>query len=81
MNITLNADDELVAKARAYAQAHDTTLNQLIRDYLSRVTGQLEPEAAAVEFADVARHRGGCSDDKTAWSRAALHARPGKQRP
>jgi hypothetical protein len=81
MNITLNADDELVAKARAYAQAHNTTLNQLIRDYLGRMTGQLDPAAAAAQFVDVARRRAGRSDDDQPLDRAALHTRPGMERP
>ena len=32
-NITLSADENLIASARVYAQAHGTTLNDLIRDY------------------------------------------------
>ena len=32
-NITLTADEALLAKARAYAHARKTTLNQLIRNH------------------------------------------------
>jgi hypothetical protein len=81
MNITLNAEDELVAKARAYAQANNTTLNHLIRDYLSRVTGRLDPESAAAEFAQLARNHAGRSDEGFVFDRAALHARPAKDQP
>ena len=52
VNVTLTANEDLVAKARAYAQARNTTLNQLVRDYLQRLTGQLDPQQAAEEFAD-----------------------------
>ena len=34
VNITLSAEEGLVARARAYAQTRNTTVNQLIRDYL-----------------------------------------------
>jgi NRPS condensation-like uncharacterized protein len=43
-NITLSADEKLIASARTYAQAHGTTLNDLIRDYLKVVTGQRDPK-------------------------------------
>lgn len=75
MNLTLNADDELVAKARAYAQARNTTLNQLIRDYLDRLIGQLTPEQAAEEFAELARSRPGRSEEGFIFDRQAVHAR------
>jgi hypothetical protein len=81
MKITFRLDDDLVAKARAYAQSHSTTLNQLIRDYLGRVTGQLDPAAAAAQFVDVARRCAGRSDDGQPVNRAVLHARPGKVQP
>jgi len=75
VNLTLTADENLVARARAYAHAHDTTLNQLIRDYLGRLTGQLDPEQAAAEFAELARTRPGRSEEGWAFNRKAAHAR------
>jgi hypothetical protein len=75
VNITLSADEAVVAKARAYARARDTTLNQLIRDYLERLTGQLEPEQAAAEFAELARSRPGRSEDGFRFDRRQAHAR------
>ena len=44
-NITLSADENLIASARAYAQAHGTTLNDLIRDYL-KVWQSARPEGS-----------------------------------
>lgn len=61
MNITLSADGELVRKARKYAEEHDTSLNQLIRDYLEHLVGELPREAAAEEFEVVARSMSGNS--------------------
>ena len=50
VNIALSAEDDLVAEARAYAQTRNTTLNQLIRDYLGRLTGRIDPQQAAAEI-------------------------------
>jgi hypothetical protein len=75
MNLTLTADAELIAKARQYAQARHTTLNQLVRDYLNRVTGQPDAEEAAAEFAQLARSHAGRSERGFVLDRKALHAR------
>jgi hypothetical protein len=74
-NVTLTADDDLLAKARAYAQVRKTTLNQLIRDYLTRLTGQIAPEQAAEEFAELARSRPGCSEEGFVFNRRDAHLR------
>lgn len=42
-NITLSIPDDLLAKSREYAQRHQTTLNQLVRDMLKRVVLQKNP--------------------------------------
>ena len=75
VNITLSAGEDLIAKARAYAQARDTTVNQLIRDYLGRLTGQIDPQQAAEEFAQLARERGGRSEEGFVFDRRAVHLR------
>ena len=77
MNITLSADGELVRKARRYAQEHDTSLNQLIRDYLETLVGELPREEAAREFETVARSMAGNSRSRggAAWQgREELYA-------
>ena len=79
VNITLSAEDDLVAKARAYAQTRNTTVNQLIRDYLGRLTGQMDPQQAAQEFAELARSRGGCSDEGFVFDRREAHVRPANE--
>lgn len=61
MNITLSADEKLIEKARSYAAAHGTSLNQLIRDYLDRLVGEVNADQAADEFASVAHDRPGDS--------------------
>ena len=75
VNITLSAEDDLIARARAYAQTRNTTVNQLIRDYLGRLTGQMDPQQAADEFEELARNRGGRSDEGFVFDRRAAHAR------
>ncbi len=55
MNLTLSADRRLVEAARKYARDHGTSLNQLIRDYLENLVGNLPRDDAAREFATVAR--------------------------
>jgi hypothetical protein len=75
VNITVSAEDDLVAKARAYAQTRNTTVNQLIRDYLGRLTGQIDPHQAAEEFAELARSRGGRSEDGFVFDRRDVHVR------
>ena len=77
VDVTLTADEDLLGKARAYAQARNTTLDQLDRDYLPRLTGQLDPEGAAEEFAELARSQPGRSDESFAFDRREAHARPG----
>ena len=75
VNITVSAVDDLVAEARAYAQARNTTVNQLIRNYLGRLTGQMAPAKAAEEFAELARNRSGCSDEGFVFDRREAHVR------
>lgn len=76
VNVTLSADEELLARAQAYAQARNTTLNELLRDYLRRLTEQMGPEQAADEFATIARNRSGRSPDDFVFNRHAAHGRP-----
>lgn len=75
VNITLSADEDLIAKARAYAQTRSTTINQLIRDYLGRLPGQLDPQQAAEEFAKLAHEHGGRSDEGFVFDRREVHVR------
>jgi hypothetical protein len=74
-NLTLSADEDLIAKARAYAQAHGTTLNQMIRDYLARVAGQPDAGEAAEEFAALARSAAGRSPEGWRFDRDEVHRR------
>ena len=73
MNVTLSVDDELVRRAREYARAHKTSLNQMIRDYLRLTVGELTRHAAAQEFETVARTMAGNSEGIASSSRDAIY--------
>ena len=50
-------------------------LNQLVRDYLLRVTGSHEAKKSANEFARLATSMPGRSDEKTKFSRNSIYDR------
>jgi len=75
MNLTLRIDEQLLQKARAYARARNTTLNQMIRDFLEQITSRTDPHEAADEFARVAREHAGRSEDGLRFDRDAIHSR------
>jgi predicted HicB family RNase H-like nuclease len=43
MNVTLSIDEKLLARARELAHERGTSVNQLVRDYLERLTGTSRP--------------------------------------
>ena len=75
MNITLSADEKLIARARAYARAHNMSLNQVIRDFMTQLTGERNGAEAADEFAQLAREQPGRSPDGFRFDRDAAHTR------
>ena len=74
-NITLSAGEDLIASARAYAQTHGTTLNDLIRNYLKVVTARRDPKEVAEEFAREALEQAGCSEEGWQFNREEIHRR------
>ena len=50
MNVTLSIDDQLVARSRKKADALGKSLNQLIREYLERLTGDDDPAGDIAEL-------------------------------
>jgi hypothetical protein len=49
-NITLSADEALIAQARDEARARKTTLNQLFRDWLASLARQRERQTEVAEL-------------------------------
>ncbi len=77
MNITLSADEETVRLTREYARQHGTSLNQLVRDFLNRLTSTEEGETAADEFSRLALKQAGRSPKGFRFDREDAHHRSG----
>ena len=75
MNITLSADEKLIAESRAYANRHNTTLNNLIREYLRQISGEKDTADYAREFAELAENMAGQSDASFRFNREELYDR------
>jgi hypothetical protein len=75
MNITLSADERVIKKSREYARRHNTSLNQLIRDYLKRVASMEEGPTPGEEFVSIARDYAGESAPDYRFDRDELHRR------
>ena len=73
MNVTLSINERVVAEARQVAARRGTTLNQLIRDYLTRLT---RPEDSEAVFAELeALWASGDHRSAKPWTREDLHER------
>jgi hypothetical protein len=75
MNITLSADKVLIAKSRRYARKNNTTLNSLVRSYLSKIAGGSSSSSAADEFENLATSKSGRSPSGYKFDRNETHKR------
>jgi hypothetical protein len=75
MNITLSADKELIRLAREYAKRHNSSLNALIRDYLTRLVEEMDSASAAAEFAHLASEFAGRSPEGFTFNRDEIYDR------
>jgi hypothetical protein len=50
MNITLSLDETMIERAREVARQQGTSLNQLIREYVESLAGQLSGDEVLAEF-------------------------------
>ena len=73
MNITLSAEEELVKKARKYANERNTTLNQIIRDYLAKLVAEASSDEVARDFEAVAASMPGRSPEGWKFNRNTIH--------
>ena len=73
MNVTLSIDDGVVAEARRIASVRGTSLNQLVRDFLSDLTRADDVESVIAEldalWADESYR------SRAPWTREELHER------
>lgn len=84
-NITLAIDEEVLKGARRYATARDTTVNGLVREYLTRIATEDDRVAKArkelLKLAETSTARLGPG---WKWNREELYDRPvlrGHKRP
>jgi len=77
MNITLSAEKRLVEKARQYAKKRNTSLNNLIRDYLKKVVDFDDIQSIADEFEQNALNHGGKSEQGYKFDREEFYDRSG----
>jgi hypothetical protein len=61
MNLTLSIEDDIVAGARARAEALGTSVDQLVSDYLAQLVGGKDVEAELQELAALCTTAGGRS--------------------
>jgi len=77
-NITLAIDDHIVREVRKIAVDRDTTLTQLVREYLEKLAaenGESERKRQAVERLEESFKRFEFRVGKRTWTRADLHER------
>jgi hypothetical protein len=74
-NITLAIDEEVLAEARRYAAARNTTVNALVRDYLSQIAQDADRVAKArVRLLELSA-KSSAEVGPVTWTRDALHER------
>ena len=74
MNVTLAIDDELLREARKVAQSMGKSVNQLIREYLERLTRRDDAAGDIEEFRRLSLEGRGRSRGRR-WTRDELHER------
>ncbi len=75
-NLTLSLDDEILQKAREAALCEHTSVNALVRDYLTRYVDAKSRRLEAIDAIDKLARRNK-SRSTEAWSRDELHRRQG----
>jgi hypothetical protein len=74
VNVTLAIDEKLLARAREIASQRRTTLNQLVRDYLVRLTSPENMPTVAQELERLWAEHEGHSGGRP-WRREDLYDR------
>jgi hypothetical protein len=78
-NITLSAPEKVIAKARSYAKEHNTTINQLIREYLVELVQKQDRETLVEEFDELVRKNACYPEDGWRFNREEIYQRGGKR--
>jgi predicted transcriptional regulator len=74
VNLTLSLDDDLLQKAREAALRENTSVNALVREYLTRYVDAKSRRLQALDTLDALAERTD-SASRQRWSRDSLHER------
>lgn len=75
-NLTLAIDEHVLRRARIRAMQHGTSVNALVRDYITRLAGESEAAEGVAEFLRFVSGDGASSGpDGRSWTRDELHDR------
>jgi len=74
-NITLSVDEKVLAKVRRIAAEKDTTVNAMVRDYLTHVAGQDERVKQAMQELEEMTRDSGVEIGPITWKREDLYDR------
>jgi len=73
-NLTLSLDDELLQKAREAAVREHTSVNALVREYLTQYINARERRLRALDALDALAERTDSASEER-WTRESLHER------
>jgi plasmid stability protein len=73
-NLTLSLDDSLLQQAREAALAEHTSVNAMVRDFLTRYVGSKQRRLEALDTLDAIAARSASRSDQN-WLREDLHER------
>lgn len=74
-NITLSVDEKVLAAVRQHAAAHATSVNQLVREYLSEIAQRANRARNARRRLRTLSNRSGAKIGRSSWTREELHER------
>ena len=74
-NITLSVDEKVLAKVRRIAAEKDTTVNAMVRDYLTHVAGRDERVKQAMRELEEMTRDSGVEIGPITWKRDDLYDR------
>lgn len=74
-NITLSIDEKVLAEVRRYAAEHNTTVNAMVREHLTRIADHTDRASRARERIRQLSERSPARIGSADWSRESLHER------
>ena len=74
-NITLSVDEDVLATVRRYATERNSSVNQLVREYLTRISERQDRARQARQHIRRLSNRSKARLGSKSWSRDELHER------